>query len=136
LQDQFLELSRAVRKTTVFITHDLEEAFRVGSRVAIMRDGRIVQLGTPEDLVGSPADEYVENFVRDIPRSHVLTLRWIMRDARAGEEDGPKLDVSTTVRNAVPVIASSERPCCAVDDGRIVGVVDKDAVLTAIAGEE
>jgi glycine betaine/proline transport system ATP-binding protein len=120
----------------VFITHDLPEALRLGDRIAIMRDGRIVQLGTPEDLVGSPADEYVENFVRDIPRSHVLTLRWIMRDARAGEEDGPKLDVATTVRNAVSVIASSERPCCAVDGGRIVGVVDKDAVLTAIAGEE
>ena len=94
-----------------------------------MRDGRIVQLGTPEDLVGSPADEYVANFVRDIPRSHVLTLRWIMREPRTGEEDGPRLDVTTTVRNAVPVIAASERPCCAVDGGRIVGVVDKDAVL-------
>jgi len=136
MQDEVIRLQQETGKTTVFITHDLPEALRLGDRIAIMRDGRIVQLGTPEDLVGSPADAYVENFVRDIPRSHVLTLRWIMRDARAGEEDGPQLDVSTTVRNAVPVIASSERPCCAVDDGRIVGVVDKDAVLTAIAGEE
>jgi glycine betaine/proline transport system ATP-binding protein len=136
MQDEVIRLQEETGKTTVFITHDLPEALRLGDRIAIMRDGRIVQLGTPEDLVGSPADEYVENFVRDIPRSHVLTLRWIMREARAGEEDGPKLDVATTVRNAVPVIASSERPCCAVDGGRIVGVVDKDAVLTAIAGEE
>jgi glycine betaine/proline transport system ATP-binding protein len=136
MQDEVIRLQEETGKTTVFITHDLPEALRLGDRIAIMRDGRIVQLGTPEDLVGSPADEYVENFVRDIPRSHVLTLRWIMRDARAGEEDGPKLDVATTVRNAVSVIASSERPCCAVDGGRIVGVVDKDAVLTAIAGEE
>jgi glycine betaine/proline transport system ATP-binding protein len=136
MQDEVVRLQEETGKTTVFITHDLPEALRLGDRIAIMRDGRIVQLGTPEDLVGSPADEYVENFVRDIPRSHVLTLRWIMREARAGEEDGPKLDVATTVRNAVPVIASSERPCCAVDDGRIVGVVDKDAVLTAIAGED
>jgi glycine betaine/proline transport system ATP-binding protein len=136
MQDEVIRLQEETGKTTVFITHDLPEALRLGDRIAIMRDGRIVQLGTPEELVGSPADEYVENFVRDIPRSHVLTLRWIMREARAGEEDGPRLDVATTVRNAVPVIASSERPCCAVDDGRIVGVVDKDAVLTAIAGEE
>jgi glycine betaine/proline transport system ATP-binding protein len=136
MQDEVVRLQEETGKTTVFITHDLPEALRLGDRIAIMRDGRIVQLGTPEDLVGSPADEYVENFVRDIPRSHVLTLRWIMREARAGEEDGPKLDVATTVRNAVPVIASSERPCCAVDGGRIVGVVDKDAVLTAIAGED
>ena len=119
----------------VFITHDLPEALRLGSRIAIMRDGRIVQLGTPEELVGSPADEYVENFVRDIPRSHVLTLRWIMREPRDGESDGPQLDVGTTVREAVPVIAGSERPICAVEGGRVVGVVDKAAVLTAIAGE-
>jgi len=119
----------------VFITHDLPEALRLGDRIAIMRDGAIVQLGTPEELVGSPADEYVENFVRDIPRSHVLTLRWIMRDAAPGEEDGPRLDVRTTVRSATPVIAASERPVCAVEDDRVVGVVDKEAVLTAIAGE-
>jgi glycine betaine/proline transport system ATP-binding protein len=136
MQDEVIRLQEETGKTTVFITHDLPEALRLGDRIAIMRDGRIVQLGTPEELVGSPADEYVENFVRDIPRSHVLTLRWIMREARAGEEDGPKLDVATTVRNAVGVIAASERPCCAVSDGKIVGVVDKDAVLTAIAGEE
>jgi glycine betaine/proline transport system ATP-binding protein len=136
MQDEVIRLQEETGKTTVFITHDLPEALRLGDRIAIMRDGRIVQLGTPEELVGSPADEYVENFVRDIPRSHVLTLRWIMREARSGEEDGPRLDVTTTVRNAVPVIASSERPCCAVDGDRVVGVVDKDAVLTAIAGEE
>jgi glycine betaine/proline transport system ATP-binding protein len=77
----------------------------------------------------------VLNFVRDIPKSHVLTLRWIMRAPQPGEEDGPRLDVTTTVRRAVPVIASSERPCCAVEDGRVVGVVDRDGVLNAIAGE-
>ncbi|MFL5952659.1 MAG: glycine betaine/L-proline ABC transporter ATP-binding protein [Gaiellaceae bacterium] len=135
MQDEVCRLQEETGKTMVFITHDLPEALRLGSRIAIMRDGRIVLLGSPEELVGSPADEYVENFVRDIPRSHVLTLRWIMRDARAGEEDGPRLDVATTVKRAVPVIVGSERPVCAVEDGRVVGVVDQEAVLTAIAGE-
>src|SRR5438128_3058399 len=135
MQDEVIRLQYETGKTMVFITHDLPEALRLGDRIAIMRDGAIVQLGTPEDLVGSPADEHVENFVRDIPKSHVLTLRWIMRDAQPGEDDGPKLDVRTTVRNAIPVIVGSERPVCAVDDGRIVGVVDQQAVLTAIAGE-
>jgi glycine betaine/proline transport system ATP-binding protein len=135
MQDEVIRLQHETGKTMVFITHDLPEALRLGDRIAIMRDGRIVQLGTPEDLVGSPADDYVANFVRDIPRSHVLTLRWIMREPRPGEEDGPRLDVSTPVRKAVPVIAASERPVCAVEDGRVVGVVDKAAVLTAIAGE-
>jgi glycine betaine/proline transport system ATP-binding protein len=135
MQDEVIRLQHETGKTMVFITHDLPEALRLGDRIAIMRDGAIVQLGTPEELVGSPADEYVENFVRDIPRSHVLTLRWIMRDPARGEDDGPRLDVRTTVRNAVPVIVESDKPVCAVDDGRVVGVVDKEAVLTAIAGE-
>ena len=82
----------------VFITHDLPEALRLGDRIAIMRDGEIVQLGTGEELVGSPADDYVANFVRDIPRSHVLTLRWIMRAAGPGEEGGPRSTSTTTSR--------------------------------------
>jgi glycine betaine/proline transport system ATP-binding protein len=135
MQDEVCRLQEETGKTMVFITHDLPEALRLGDQIAIMRDGRVVQQGTPEELVGSPADEYVENFVRDIPRSHVLTLRWIMREPRPGEEDGPKLDVGTTVKRAVPVISSSERPVCAVEDGKVVGVVDKTAVLAAIAGE-
>jgi glycine betaine/proline transport system ATP-binding protein len=136
MQDEVIRLQAETGKTMVFITHDLPEALRLGDRIAIMRDGAIVQLGSPEDLVGSPADDYVQNFVRDIPRSHVLTLRWIMRPPAPGEEDGPTLDVRTTVKNAVPVIAASERPVCVVEGGRVVGVVDRDAVLQAIAGEE
>jgi glycine betaine/proline transport system ATP-binding protein len=135
MQDEVIRLQHETGKTMVFITHDLPEALRLGDQIAIMRDGRVVQLGTPEELVGSPADEYVSNFVRDIPRSHVLTLRWIMREPRPGEEDGPKLDVGTTVKRAVPVISSNDRPVCAVENGKIVGVVDKTAVLAAIAGE-
>ena len=135
MQDEVIRLQRETGKTMVFITHDLPEALRLGDRIAIMRDGAIVQLGTPEDLVGSPADDYVANFTRDIPRSHVLTLRWIMRDPVDGELDGPRLDVATTVRAAVPVIAGSERPVCAVDGDRVVGVVDRESVLMAIAGE-
>src|SRR2546425_9356806 len=135
MQDEVIRLQHETGKTMVFITHDLPEALRLGDRIAIMRDGAIVQLGTPEDLVGSPADEYVENFVRDIPRSHVLTLRWIMRDPQPGEEDGQRLDGRTTVGDAVPIIAGRERPVCAVEDGRVVGVVDREAILTAIAGE-
>ena len=136
MQDEVIRLQHETGKTMVFITHDLPEALRLGDRIAIMRDGAIVQLGTPEDLVGSPADDYVQNFVRDIPRSHVLTLRWIMRPATEGETEGaPTLDVGTTVRNAVPLIASSDRPVCAVEDGRVVGVVDRVGVLNAIAGE-
>ena len=135
MQAEVIRLQHETGKTMVFITHDLPEALRLGDRIAIMRDGRVVQLGTPEELVGSPADGYVENFVRDIPRSHVLTLRWIMRDATPSEEGGPRLDVRTTIKDAIPVIASSELPVAAVENGNVVGVVDRVAALNAIAGE-
>ena len=136
MQDEVCRLQLETGKTMIFITHDLPEALRLGDRIAIMRDGAIVQLGTPEELVGEPADEYVANFTRDIPKSHVLTLRWIMREpAPEDATDGPKLDVTTTVRKAVPVLAAGEKPVCAVENGRIVGIVDRDAVLRAIAGE-
>ena len=134
MQDEVIRLQAETGKTMLFITHDLPEALRLGDRIAIMRDGAIVQLGTPEELVGSPADEYVENFIRDIPRTHVLTLRWIMRDAEPGEaSDGPELPVTTTLKDAVPVVASTDKPVRATKDGRVVGVVDRVAVLRAMA---
>jgi len=136
MQDEICRLQEETGKTMIFITHDLLEALRLGDRIAIMRDGAIVQLGTPEEIVGAPADEYVADFVRDIPRSHVLTLRWVMREPAPGEDtDGPRLDVATTVRKAVPVLAASGKPVCAVENGHVVGLVDRDTVLEAIAGE-
>jgi glycine betaine/proline transport system ATP-binding protein len=136
MQDEICRLQLETGKTMIFITHDLAEALRLGDRIAIMRDGAIVQLGAPEEIVGAPTDDYVANFVRDVPRSHVLTLRWVMREPAPGEEtDGPRLDVATTVRRAVPILAANEKPVCAVENGRVVGLVDRDTVLTAIAGE-
>jgi glycine betaine/proline transport system ATP-binding protein len=136
MQDEVCRLQVETGKTMVFITHDLPEALRLGDRIAIMRDGAIVQLGTPEELVGSPADEYVANFVRDIPRSHVLTLRWIMREPGPDDAlDGPRVDVRTTIHDTVDLLAGTEKPLVAVDDDRPVGVVDRAAALRAIAGE-
>jgi glycine betaine/proline transport system ATP-binding protein len=135
MQDEVIRLQAETGKTMLFITHDLPEALRLGDRIAIMRDGSIVQLGTPEELVGSPADDYVENFVRDIPRTHVLTLRWIMRDPKPGEETGgPELPVTTLVKDAVPMAAATDGPVRAVENGRCVGIVDRVAILEAMAG--
>jgi glycine betaine/proline transport system ATP-binding protein len=134
MQDEVIRLQAETGKTMLFITHDLPEALRLGDRIAIMRDGAIVQLGTPEELVGSPADEYVENFIRDIPRTHVLTLRWIMRDPQPGEtHEGPELPVETTMQAAVPLVASTDQPVRAVKDGKVVGIVDREAILKAMA---
>ena len=134
MQDEVCRLQEETGKTMLFITHDLPEALRLGDRIAIMRDGAIVQLGTPEELVGSPADDYVANFVRDIPRTHVLTLRWIMRDPKPGEETGgPELPVTTKVKDAVPMAAATDGPIRAVENGRCVGIVDRVSILEAMA---
>ena len=81
MQNEFLRLQAALRKTIVFITHDFDEAVRLADRIAIMRDGRIVQTGTPEELILHPADDYVAEFTREAPRAKILTARAIMRSA-------------------------------------------------------
>ena len=82
MQDQLIGLQQMVQKTMVFITHDFLEALKVGDRVAIMRDGQFVQVGTPEELVSNPIDDYVRDFTRDVPRSKVLTARSVMTAPR------------------------------------------------------
>ena len=79
LQDEFMKLSSVMQKTTVFITHDLDEAVRIGDRIAIMRDGRVVQIGTPEEIVMQPADDYVSEFVAGISRLKVVRAHAVMR---------------------------------------------------------
>ena len=137
MQDEVIRLQEETGKTMIFITHDLPEALRLGDRIAIMRDGAIVQLGTPEELVGSPADEYVENFIRDIPRTHVLTLRWIMRDpqSRRGGPRAPSCRSTRQCRTPSRWSPPTDQPVRAVQDGKVVGIVDREAILRAIAEE-
>ena len=78
MQDQLLELQKRLKKTIVFITHDLNEAMRLGDKIAVMRDGRIVQLGTAEDILLTPANDYVASFIQDVDRSRVLTALSVM----------------------------------------------------------
>nr|AAV48565.1 OpuAA [Halobacillus trueperi] len=79
MQDELLELQESMKKTILFITHDLDEALRIGDRIALMKDGRIVQIGTPEEILVNPANDYVEKFVEDVDRSKVLTAENIMK---------------------------------------------------------
>src|SRR5690348_9783423 len=101
MQNEVIRLHHEVGKTMVFITHDLAEALKLGDRILIMRDGAVVQVGRPDEVVGAPADDYVKDFVSDVPKSHVLTLKWVMREAKPGEGDGaPSLPADTIVREA------------------------------------
>lgn len=83
MQEQLLELQHELGKTIIFITHDLNEAMFLGDRIAVMRDGRIVQIGTPEDILTDPANDYVEQFVQDVDRARVLTASSVMEPARS-----------------------------------------------------
>ena len=135
MQNEVLRLHHEVGKTMIFITHDLAEALKLGDHIVIMRDGQVIQSGRPEDLVGAPADDYVADFVRDVPKSHVLTLRWVMRDPTADDAmDGPSFPADTVIRTAVHVAAATDKPIRVLDDGRLIGVVDRGQILAAIAG--
>nr|WP_328818182.1 glycine betaine/L-proline ABC transporter ATP-binding protein [Nonomuraea cypriaca] len=137
MQAEVIRLHREVGKTMVFITHDLSEALKLGERIAIMRAGSIVQLGTAEELVGAPADDYVADFVRDVPRSNVLTLRWICRDPEAGESlNGPQLPVTTVIKDAVAASSASASPIRVVDGDELVGVVDRVDLLSFLSGQD
>jgi len=135
MQAEVRRLHAEVGKTLVFITHDLAEALTLGDRIAVLRDGDLIQVGTPEELVGAPADDYVADFVRDVPRADVLTLRWIMRDAVGDEpcEDQP-LSHDTVIRDAVQRVLRADRPIPVVDGTNRLGVIDADQLLPALIG--
>jgi glycine betaine/proline transport system ATP-binding protein len=136
MQDEVIRLHKEVGKTMIFITHDLAEALKLGDHIVIMRDGAIVQSGRPEEVVGAPADDYVADFVHDVPKANILTLRWVMRPAEPGDPlDGPEFPAATVIRDALHVAAATDKPIRVVDGGKLLGVVDRAAILESIAGE-
>ncbi|MEU6464491.1 glycine betaine/L-proline ABC transporter ATP-binding protein [Streptomyces sp. NPDC046976] len=135
MQDEVARLHEEEGRTMVFITHDLSEALKLGDRIALMRDGRVVQLGTPEEIVGSPADDYVREFVRDVPREQVLTARTAMRPASLAEStEGPALTPDATVSEAIEAVARTGGPARVMDEGKCLGVVDHEQLLGVVAG--
>ncbi|WP_175411694.1 glycine betaine/L-proline ABC transporter ATP-binding protein [Streptomyces sp. TRM64462] len=135
MQEEVVRLHREEGRTMVFITHDLSEALRLGDRIALMRDGRVVQLGTPEEIVGAPADDYVRDFVRDVPREQVMTVRTAMRAGDCGGPEHPgALSPDTVVSGAIETVARSGRAACVVEDGECLGVVDHQGLLSVVAG--
>lgn len=135
MQDEVIRLRREVNKTMVFITHDLSEALRIGDRIAIMRDGCFVQVGTPAEVVLDPADDYVRNFVRDMPRSHVVPVEAVATPLGPGPHGGD-VAAGTKVREVVATLAESGRPVRVVDGDTVLGEVGLREVLSVIAGED
>ena len=137
MQSEVIRLQRELNKTSVFITHDLQEALKLGDRIAIMRDGELVQVGTPEEVVGRPADAYVADFTSDVARTTVLTARWLVRDAYPGERtDGPITAPGTVLAEVLPMLAASIAPVRVMEGEALLGYVGRDDVLRAIAEDQ
>jgi glycine betaine/proline transport system ATP-binding protein len=136
MQDEVIRLQQEVKKTMIFITHDLMEALKLGDRIAIMKDGQFVQVGTPEEVVAHPADDYVSDFTRDVPRTHVLTVRTIMRAANGDGEYAGDVEATTVVRDLLPKVVDHDRPYRVVDGASQIGVVDRRAVLAAMLEDQ
>ena len=133
MQDILLDLQSELHKTIVFITHDLDEALRIGDQIAILRDGESIQQGDPQDIILRPADDYISDFIKDINRGRVLKVRSVMTNAkRAG---GPKLSMDMALEDALQELASSSKGSGAVVDGsgKTVGKIEMKAAITAIA---
>ena len=136
MQDEVIRLQREVRKTMIFITHDLAEALKLGDRIAIMKDGTFVQVGTPEEVVAHPADDYVADFTRDVPRAHVLTARSIMRPFDGVTvADGPQVQATTIVQDLLPLVVRSEQEVRVLDGETVIGFVDREAVMASLIEE-
>ncbi|CAL9584243.1 quaternary amine ABC transporter ATP-binding protein [Streptomyces sp. enrichment culture] len=139
MQDQLIELQKKLKKTIVFITHDLNEAMRLGDRIAVMRDGRIVQIGTAQDILIRPANDYVASFTQDVDRSRVLTAGAVMeRDTRGDEADcGCETATPQTPFNELCAISARVPHSVAVLDGarELVGVVPRQRLIGFLGDE-
>ncbi len=144
LQDEFIRLSKILKKTTIFITHDLDEAVRIGDRIAIMRDGKVVQIGTAEDIVMNPADDYVADFVAGISRLKVVHAHAVMQpiDAHIAEHgpipaDLARVDKDDTLSNLINLAIDDDKPILVEADGQAVGIITRsDLLRTVIEGTE
>ncbi|MET9831909.1 glycine betaine/L-proline ABC transporter ATP-binding protein [Streptomyces sp. NPDC006385] len=139
MQDQLLELQRTLKKTIVFITHDLNEAMRLGDRVAVMRDGRIVQTGSAEDILIRPADDYVASFIQDVDRSRVLTAGALMDTSVTGDAPLCACETATRETTFVELCAMSARlshRVSVVDEAnRVIGVVPRQRLIGFLGDE-
>ena len=135
LQDQFLALSQKVQKTTVFITHDLDEAIRMGDQIAIMNDGVIVQIGTPEEIVTKPKDAYVAEFVKGISRVNLVRAETIMA-AMDGRDATPKtVKLGSELGTIMDEFMTDQAPVTVVNaDGTAVGLIEITDALRALRG--
>ena len=132
MQDEFIRLQSVLRKTIVFITHDFDEAIRLADRIAIMKDGAVVQIGTPEDLVLRPANDYVAEFIRGVARAKVIRAGSLM-EAGSAPAGAPAVDEGAPIADAASFFAGGLQEIgVRARDGRVLGRLTRDAVVTVM----
>jgi glycine betaine/proline transport system ATP-binding protein len=135
MQDEFLRLQRLLHKTIAFITHDFDEAIRLADRIAIMKDGAIVQIGTPEEVVTRPATDYVAEFTREVPRAKVLSVGAVMGPIDGATDFAGELSAKAKIAEVAPAVLARRGPFLVVaEDGTRLGTVTAERVIAVLAG--
>ena len=135
MQDELLNLQAEVQKTMIFITHDFLEAIKMGDRIAIMKDGVVVQIGTPEEIVTDPVDDYVREFTEDVPRYKVLSVGKIMRDASDAvcNNGTERVNEHAKLDSLIDIATQNAGPLAVIDDeNQIIGEIDQAMILKAM----
>lgn len=136
MQDEFIRLQRMLKKTIVFITHDFEEATRLADRIGIMKDGKLVQLSTPEEMVLNPADDYVAEFAKKAPRDRIISAGAIMTRDESADQGNGVVHASDRIGDIAARVLNADRPLAVADaDGNTLGSIDRVAMTRALFGE-
>ena len=130
MQDQLLDLQKNLNKTIMFITHDLDEALKLGDRIAILNGGKLVQDGNAEEILLKPADQYVANFVKDVNRIKVLKIKTILDQGGERANSNPTVNVNDSIENCMPAILESQSGLNVIDEkNNFVGSVSKNKII-------
>lgn len=137
MQDELLALQSKLKKTMVFITHDFQEAIKMGDHIMIMRDGAISQLGTAEEIVANPVDQYVADFAEDVPRYKVLSAGKVMQTVNGQQVDNsaPSVSIDAKIESLIDLVADTDQAIAVLDrDGRVCGTIDRSIVMKSMKG--
>jgi glycine betaine/proline transport system ATP-binding protein len=136
MQDELIRLQRVLKKTMIFVTHDFDEAIKLADRIAIMKDGRVIQMGTPEELVMRPATDYVAAFTRNVQRAKVLTARSVMGPVNGVVAIG-QIKAADKIADVAPIVINAGRPLAVIDEqGAVIGTLAPQAVIDTLIGRD
>jgi glycine betaine/proline transport system ATP-binding protein len=136
MQDELIRLQSVLKKTMIFVTHDFDEAIKLADRIIIMKDGRVIQIGSPEELVMNPATEYVAAFTRNVQRAKVLSARSIMSELKGTDVAG-SVRAGDKIADIAPMVIGAGRPFVVLDrSGAPIGTLLPQAVLDTVIGKD